>query len=49
MDLALQMIVEYKNPQNSAVSVSGVARCDSLIQGLDSTTVTQWGDYSDAL
>lgn len=49
MDLALQMIVEYKNPQNSAVSVSGVARCDSLIQGLDNTTVTQWGDYSDAL
>ena len=49
LDLAYRMIAEYKSTQNTTLSVSGVARCDSKMKGLDSTEVTQWGDLSGSL
>lgn len=49
MDLAKQMIVDYKGTQAVTLYPAGVARCDSTIKGLDSTEPTQWGDLSGSL
>jgi len=49
MDLAKQMIADYKENASVSVYPSGVARSDSLMKGLDSTEPTQWGDLSGSL
>jgi hypothetical protein len=45
MDYADKMIAQFGKNTMPA----GVARCDSLVQGLDSTVIEQYGDPSDAL
>lgn len=49
MDLAKQMISEYKENRSVSLYPSGVSRCDSTMKGFDSTEVTQWGDLSGSL
>lgn len=49
MDLAKEMISQYKENNSITLYPSGVARNDSLMKGLDSTEVSQWGDLSGSL
>jgi hypothetical protein len=49
MDLAKQMISEYKENQSIVLYPSGVVRSDYDVKGFDSTEITQYGDLSDSL
>jgi hypothetical protein len=49
MDLAKQMISEYKENQSIVLYPSGVVRSDYDVKGFDSTEITQYGDLSGSL
>lgn len=49
MDLAKQMIADYKENKSVTLYPSGVVRSDYNVKGLDNTEMTQYGDLSGTL